>query len=398
MKIVQIEDFFHPDAGYQINIISKYFVRAGHEVTILTADAAHIPAQLAAFFGSEDIEARDRAYTGQTGVQIRRLPVRGFVSGRAVFTHAIWRAIRAEQPDVLFVHGNDTLTAMRALLRLHSIDCPVIMDSHILEMASRNRFHKIYRRVYRAVFTPILRRRGITVIRTQDDPYVTRILGVPETQTPWISVGSDTLLFRPDPEARAAFRAAQDIPSDAFVVLYAGKLDETKGGMLLAEAFREKLEAQRPVVLLVVGTTADDAYGAAVERALAESENRVLRFPTQKYADLAPFYQAADAAVYPRQCSLSFYDAQACALPVAFEDNNINCGRAAHGNAVTFRSGDAAALRAAVTSLVDAAPETLTQMRENALRFIRASYDYSVLSDAYLAEIEKTAARRGGRK
>ena len=51
MKIINIEDFFHPNAGYQINIISKYLAKFGHEVIIITADMAKIPNQLTSFFG-----------------------------------------------------------------------------------------------------------------------------------------------------------------------------------------------------------------------------------------------------------------------------------------------------------------------------------------------------------
>ena len=38
MTIAEIEDFFHPDAGYKINILSKYFARMGNETVIVTAE------------------------------------------------------------------------------------------------------------------------------------------------------------------------------------------------------------------------------------------------------------------------------------------------------------------------------------------------------------------------
>ena len=38
MKIAEIEDFFRPDAGYKINIFSKYFARMGNETVIVTAE------------------------------------------------------------------------------------------------------------------------------------------------------------------------------------------------------------------------------------------------------------------------------------------------------------------------------------------------------------------------
>ena len=50
MKIVQLEDFFHPDAGYKINILSKYFARMGHETVILTAGLDRMPDYLTSFF------------------------------------------------------------------------------------------------------------------------------------------------------------------------------------------------------------------------------------------------------------------------------------------------------------------------------------------------------------
>ena len=55
MKIVHIEDFFHPEAGYQINILPKYMVRAGHEVTIITSEADKAAKQLTGFFGTDGI-------------------------------------------------------------------------------------------------------------------------------------------------------------------------------------------------------------------------------------------------------------------------------------------------------------------------------------------------------
>ncbi len=34
MKIVEIEYFVHPSTGYHVNVLSKYFVKFGHDVTI----------------------------------------------------------------------------------------------------------------------------------------------------------------------------------------------------------------------------------------------------------------------------------------------------------------------------------------------------------------------------
>ena len=37
MRILHIEDYFFPTAGYQINLLSKYMSMKGHEVHILAS-------------------------------------------------------------------------------------------------------------------------------------------------------------------------------------------------------------------------------------------------------------------------------------------------------------------------------------------------------------------------
>jgi len=192
MNIVQIEDYFHPDAGYQINILSKYMVKLGHKVTIITSEMNKIPEPLVSFFGCQNIIDCDKEYTKLTKVEIYRLPLIGFVSGRAIFTNEIYKVIKKLDPDVLYIHGNDTLTAMRILMKIKKLSYPIIMDSHMLEMASVNKFNKMFKIFYKTFFAPKIIKNMIPIIRTQDDSYVEKYLGIPLIQCPWISVGSDT--------------------------------------------------------------------------------------------------------------------------------------------------------------------------------------------------------------
>lgn len=384
LNIVNIEDFFHPDAGYQINILPKYLAKRGHRVTIITSEMEKIPEHLTAFFGRDNIEERDRAFEEACGVRVVRLPLRRFVSGRAIFAPGLMEAVKAQAPDVLYVHGNDTFTGMWATWNRKKFGCPLVLDSHMLEMASVNPMRKAFRLFYRMFVTPIVRREGIPVIRTQDDPYVERFLGVPLSQAPWISYGSDTMLFHPDPERKRAFRRENGISEEAFVAVYAGKLDESKGGMLLAELTHRPLSTEREVVWLVVGNTSG-AYGAQVEAAFRESPCRVLRFPTQKYSGLAPFFQASDLAVFPKQCSLSFYDVQACGLPVLSEDNNINVDRCSHRNGWNFRAGDLEDFASKLEDILRLPRQEFERVSMNALSLIREQYDYEEKAGEYEA-------------
>ena len=383
MNIVHIEDFFHPNAGYQLNILAKYMVKQGHSVTIITSQMDKVPDNLTKFFGKDEIERKDNEYTHKYGVNIIRLPIKGYISGRAVFDNNLFKTVDKLKPDVLFVHGNDTLTGMRFLLRLKRINSAIVMDNHMLEIASINKFSKLFRLLYSKVFSPIIVNNKIPVIRTQDDLYIEKCLGIPLSQCPWISVGSDTLLFHPDERTKKIFRERNNIDKDDFVILYAGKLDESKGGKLLAQAFFEKFNVNKKIVLIVVGNTKGDVYGNEIEELFSKSKNRIIRFPTQKYTDLPQFYQAADLSVFPKQCSLSFFDVQACGLPVIAEDNNINIDRLKHGNGFTFKAGDINDFREKILKCVDMDETEFKQMKKNAYNYVRDNYDYKNIAEQY---------------
>ncbi len=385
MKIVHIEDFFHPNAGYQINILPKYMAKYGHEVYILTSELDKIPENLTIFFGRNNIQDYDKDYTEKTGVKILRLPVKCYVSGRVIFHKDLYSKVKEIEPDILYVHGNDTWTGIKYLLNLKKIECPLIMDSHMLEMASVNRFSKVFRFLYKKMITPIIRKNNIKIIRTQDDNYVKKCLGIPLCQAPWISVGSDTLLFNKNDIIRKDFRKKNIIDENDFVIIYTGKLDEAKGGKLLAETFLDKFESKYygEVVLIIVGNSVGE-YGKEVDKCLEKSCNKILRFPTQKYVDLPKFYQSADLCIFPKQCSLSFYDAQACGLPVVAENNNINIDRLAFNNGLAFQSNSVEDFREKILTFINMEKEELCVVKDNSIRFVEENYNYKEIAKQYL--------------
>ena len=395
MKILHIEDMFFPDAGYQLNLLAKYQKQQGHQVIIITAVLDEIKGCVNSFFGTEGLEDRDAQYRQTADVPIIRVKPRWkrLLSGRVIFNYKrLMQIVQQVEPDVVFVHGNDTFTGIQFTIHQKKKRIPLVLDSHMLDMASKNPFQKLFKWFYRHWITPILVKQKIPVIRTQDDDYVQKRLGIPLSQCPWISVGSDTMLFHPDEQVRAQFRQENGIAENDFVVVYTGKLDESKGGKLLAKAFLEPFETEKNVVLLVVGNTSGE-YGQEVEELFQQSKNRIIRFPTQKYMDLAPFYQAADLSVFPKQCSLSFYDAQACGLPVVSEDNNINVERCSHENGLNFKAGDVEDFRKQMLEVIQLTEEEYSRMSKNAFEFVAKNYDYARISEEYTKILEQEVNR-----
>ena len=386
MKILHVDETFHPAFGYQANPLAKFQQKQGNEVYIVTPVKEFLYPVYHEFgdYG-EHLAEQDAAYEKATGVTIIRIPARGYFMKRLVYGREIFDVVEQLKPDVLFIHCVETLTAMRFILK--NPKYPMLFDSHMLSMASGNKLAGIYETAFRTFITPKIKKRGYDVIRTQDDDYVNTHLGISAQQTPFISFGTDTILFCPSQEARRAFREKNGIGEDDFVVVYTGKLTEAKGGKLLAEAFYKKFDP--PVTLVCVGTPTNDAYGQHVKKLLDESENRILLFPTQNYLDLAQFYQMADLSVFPRQCSMSFYDAQSCGLPVLSEDNHVNADRCSHQNGANFKAGDVQDFREKIITFARMDQEERARYQANARAFIETGYDYGDIAKQYTDYLKK---------
>ena len=390
MKIVYVDDTFHPAYGYQSNPLAKFQQAQGNEVVIVTVNKDHLyPVSKAFGDNGESVEQSDEIYQKTTGVKVIRVKTKGYYMHRAWVSRDIFRIVREQHPDVVFVHCVETLTAMRFLL--HRKEWSLMFDSHMLSMASESMFVGLFEAFYRAFFRRIIEKNNYYVIRTQDDDYVNTHLGIKKELTPFISFGTDTILFSPSSEARAQFRKENGISETEFVVVYTGKLTEAKGGKFLAETFRQKFEV--PLTLVCVGTPPDNDYGREVKKLLEESENRVIMFPTQKYMELAKFYQMADLSIFPKQCSMSFYDVQACGLPVLSEDNNVNRDRCSHQNGDNFKAGNVKDFRTKITKFTSMSKEKWGEYSRNARAFIESGYDYADIARQYTEYLNKSVER-----
>ena len=92
-------------------------------------------------------------------------------------------------------------------------------------------------------------------------------------------------------------------------------------------------------MFLIVGTISafDLEYSEKVRKLLNTSENRLIIVPTQPFTILVKYYRRADVALFPKQCSLCFFDVQVCGLPVIFEDNSIKAMWIGYNNAKVLR-------------------------------------------------------------
>ncbi len=383
MKILHVDDTFHPNFGYQCNPLAKFQCKAGNEVYIIAPEAKYIYPVYHSFgeYG-ENLVNDDARYEKETGVKIVRIKAKGYIMGRLnYYRKDLLKAIDEIKPDAIMVHCIETLTAMYLMKKLRR-KYPMIFDSHMLAMASKNKLAKLFEIAYRALYTSTIKREGYTVIKTQNDDYIHSHLGVPEDQAPFISFGTDILLFSVDREAKARFLKEKGLPPDTFVITSTGKMSEAKDGMLFAKTVKERFAGNREVAVVVVADFSGE-YETKVKAELDASQNHIFYYPVQNYLDLPYFYQIADVTVFAKQCSMSFYDAQSCGCPVISEKGHVNEERNSHGNGFCFDRGSVEDFRLQIQKLIDMPTEEYERMRSNSYDFVTQNYSYVDIAAQY---------------
>ncbi len=163
------------------------------------------------------------------------------------------------------------------------------------------------------------------IANTADEAAALRTLyGAEEGRTEVVRPGVDLRTFHPG-DGRAAARARLGLPADAFVPLYAGRIQPLKGPDVLVRAVdelvRDAPELRRRLLVPVVGGhSGAGREGTAWQLAAELGVTDVLRsFPPVPQERLADWYRAADVLVVPSRSEsfgLVAVEAQACGTPV----------------------------------------------------------------------------------
>jgi glycosyltransferase involved in cell wall biosynthesis len=375
MKIVHVTSFFQKGLGYQENCLAPAQARLGHEVAILTSD--RMPAEASLM----DTARRPQEATGTApareridGVELVRLPTAWrWRKHNWVCLEGLWEEVMAQRPDIIHAHNVVTIPTWQVLAGNRRRRYPLVLDDH------NNYFniepYTLSKKLFYAAFRHVLRPLWIdSVGRVMPASHEVRTLirkefGIDESRTTLVHLGADPERFRRRPEQGLAVRARLGIPSDAIVIVNAGKITPNKDSHVLLRAMGPVAAREPRARLLMIGNAPPD-YRAELERLIAGHNlaTHVTWVPFADNADLPDFYSAGDVGVWPGDWSVTVLEAAGCALPLVLPDRPYAYYSLRNHNGLTFARGDSQALAEALLQLVtDATLRTAMGLRSRDL-------------------------------
>lgn len=243
MKILHLclGAFFIDNYSYQENMLPKYHVKQGNEVTVITSLFSFNKDGLGGYF------SKPSHYRDNNGFEVIRLsnkkPVR--LNRFLRRFEGLGKTIQSVSPDIIFVHNTtfgDT-PVVRDYLKKNPdvklfVDCHADYINSAKNWLSKHVLHPIIWRHYTKVLEPyMVRCYGVTPMRCR---FLKDMYHVNQELIEYLPLGVDDDLI-PDnrKEVRRQVRQGLHMNEDDFLVFTGGKIDRLKNTHLLIDALRQ---------------------------------------------------------------------------------------------------------------------------------------------------------------
>lgn len=312
MKIVHIYlNIFTDEMSYQENLLAKYHVKNGFEVTIITSTWKYE-------LGSKIVEANKRDYINQDGVHVVRLSIKGNNDIHRKFRRfkGVYETLCNEKPDILFIHNCQyiDISVITKYIKKHNIDY-VYVDNHAdssnsaTNWLSKNILHKIIWRYYAHLIEPYTNIfYGVLPARVD---FLTEIYKLPKKKCELLIMGADDELVIRAKECRAHTRKKYSISENDFLIVTGGKIDRWKRQTILLEKAVEEMHMQD--VRLVIFGSIDENLRESVKKFCGE---RITYIGWLSREETYQLIAAADLAVYPGGHSVLWEQTAGQAVPM----------------------------------------------------------------------------------
>ena len=391
IRIVHVEERFHPDMGYQLNFTAK-FHRKEIEMHIITSESLKLWSHNKSLT-AEVIRKKDQTFEKEHGIHIHRLPVKYEKKhGYNLLMAGIVDKINELKPDVLFIHAIESYSAFILLNnRKLSRDLLICFDTHTLyNQFSDSLIEKLYFSLVKMFVISKIKKHNIPVFYTaaENREILINRYGIDTKNVYPYLIGTDSNVFYPDPEAGEQLRRELGISTDKKVILYAGKFNYPKSPHLLVDALKLVENTIPESVLVMVGGKNEEYFNEHFKEDSPFKNIQLKVLDAVNVSQLNSYYNMADVVVFPKENTLSALDCQLTETPVVMEEDMTNSERLQKGG-LTYKPGNLDDLGKKIKILLndDSLRKTLGA---EGRQFISDNYSYkNIVSDVEGVIIER---------
>ena len=315
MRIVHIapNSPYNEGWGYQENLLTKYQVKCGNEVTLIIRNEKHSEKKI--------IKTEIENYISKDGFRVIRKESHGGI-WRLNFLEKmdVYELLQELKPDYIFFHGLINRAILDATKYKKEINpnCIIVEDNHMdynIGYQCKKIKEKIIRNYYRMInkksIKYVSKVYGVTPWRKT---YAEDYFGIPSNKTDVLIMGADDEKMHLDKkeELREQVRKQYHISERDFLIVTGGKIDKKKKIDTLMEACVNLPN----VKLLVFGNVADDVRYKFEQ--LKENEN-IIYIGWIDSDKVYEYFYAADLVFFPGQHSVLWEQACASKVPCVFE-------------------------------------------------------------------------------
>jgi D-inositol-3-phosphate glycosyltransferase len=227
--------------------------------------------------------------------------------------------IRHDSP-VDVVHANYFLSGLVAHRIKHELDIPFISTFHTLAKVKAEGGDREPAARHRAEHEIIACADAICVSCTEEESQFRRLYGNPKGRIEIVAPGVEHAFFAPG--ERSGARRALDLPLDAPVLMFVGRIQPLKAPDIAVRALAQ-LHRSDALLMIVGGASGQegDTEVASLHRLIDELgvRDQVRFVPPQPHHILSTYYRASDAVIVPSRSEsfgLVALEASACGIPV----------------------------------------------------------------------------------
>ncbi|EGS5728535.1 TPA: glycosyltransferase [Clostridium perfringens] len=329
MRIIHVEDYFDPMAGYQINELLNVNRNFKDDVFLITSDDMSP-------FHKKVNKKNDLLFEEKTGVKIIRLKSKLKLSSRIILK-GLFEEINKLNPDLVYMHGIGDFKDLSLWRKKKNYK--IVRDCHMSWIASKNKFRKIYYAIFSLFFASIINNSNkyerVFALGEEEYEYLKKI-GIQENKIDYLYHGYNNNDMYYDYKERKQIREYYNFKDNEIIISYIGKFDFAKRPDLIIDIINKldkDLLSENKLKLLFIGSK-NNKYMEEFNIKLKKLNPRVeyLIDDAKPFNQLRKYYSASDICIFPRETTLSSIHAQVCGCSVIMENHKSNKERVINNN------------------------------------------------------------------